>query len=227
MADAALVLDIISGTDTKDDATSTAQGVQSLPFTSYATSTEEALSGYSIGVARELYRDENVPDFVLKAFESALITLKKLRAQVTDVKLPGYDKEKFEETEKNFLHLEFEPFLESYLAQLDHPGKCRTLDEIMEFTKSTEAEDFPHRDVDRMGGSIAMNAAHDLDSDVRKLEIAKSRRNGITAIDSAIDSLLLNDNDNSSGSKNGAVFKWRGSSCRASDSDYSARVFSC
>lgn len=186
VADAALMLDVIAGHDPKDEKTQDAPA-QTRSFSAFASNLDEALSGFWIGVARELFKDEEVPEFVLAEFDKAITTLSGLNADVLDVTLPDYNKDRLEEDEKVVLSLEFKTSLESYLSQLDNHS-VKTLDQVIEFTKTTEKEDFPFRDIDRLSGSLDINEQQP-DPEFRSKAIARSRANGITTIDSAIDSL--------------------------------------
>lgn len=125
VADAVAVLDVIAGPDPADAVTESSRG--RLPAEGYAASLRAGgVRGKRLGVVRQLSDTETADAEVRARFEEALADLRRLGAEVVDVRIAELD------TLSGSLFCgRFEPDLEAYLASLGPGAPVRTLDEII------------------------------------------------------------------------------------------------
>ncbi|KAF9484228.1 amidase signature enzyme [Pholiota conissans] len=145
VADAAIVLSVISGKDKNDDATLSQPSI--VPDYTKALS-KDALKGKRIGVPRRVYMDEKVVDDVSSvavAFEEALNVLKNLGATIVDpADLPSAVDLSKSEYESLVLDVECKIGLNAYLAALkESPTGVRSVADIIKFNDDNPALEKP------------------------------------------------------------------------------------
>ena len=133
VADAALLLTVMAGSDASDPATKEADARK----TDYTKALDaNALQGKRIGVARWLTGYHQPTDAV---FEKALAELKAAGAELVDIKdFPN--REAMGAAEFSILLSEFKAGLNDYLASTPPAVKVRSLDDIIAFNAATPAE---------------------------------------------------------------------------------------
>jgi amidase len=131
VADAALLLDVIAGSDSGDEATAMADAKRG----HYRAALEQAsLKGRRIGIVRSIGGDDDRGKPIL---EAAIATLRAQGADIIDpVELPHYGQ--YDRDENTVLAHEFEPDLKSYL-QRRGIASLRTLADVVAFN-DREAE---------------------------------------------------------------------------------------
>lgn len=133
VADAALLLTVMAGTDASDPATKDADAHKS----DYTRALDaNALSGKRIGVIRFLMGYHKPTD---AAFEAALEEMQAAGAELVEIKeFPG--RSKIGEAEYAVLLAEFKAGLDAYLASTPESVKTRSLDAVIAFNTATAAE---------------------------------------------------------------------------------------
>jgi amidase len=133
VADAALLLTVMAGSDPSDPATREADARKS----DYMQALDQnALSGKRIGVARFLAGYHGPTD---AAFEQALEEMKEAGAVLVDIKdFPA--RREISQNEYTVLLAEFRAGLDAYLASTPEAVKTRTLADLIAFNKATAAE---------------------------------------------------------------------------------------
>jgi amidase len=133
VADAALLLTVMAGSDPADPATRDADEHKA----DYSKALDpDALKGKRIGVARFL-TGYNAPTDA--AFEVALKTLADAGAELVEIKdFPN--RKQIGQDEKIVLQTEFKAGLNAYLAATPESVKVRSLDDLIAFNKETPAE---------------------------------------------------------------------------------------
>ena len=133
VADAALLLTVMAGSDASDPATEEADAHK----TDYTKALDaNALKGKRIGVARWLTGYHGPTDAV---FEQALAELKEAGAELIDIKeFPN--RQAMGDAEFTVLLAEFKAGLNDYLAATPPAVKSRSLDELIAFNAATPAE---------------------------------------------------------------------------------------
>jgi amidase len=132
VADAALLLQAIAGTDPRDPATAGA------PHADYlAALRPEAARGRRIGVVR---RWNGISSPVMAVFDAAIEDLRRLGAVIVDPVDLG-PTNKIDEPEMAVLLYELKADMARYLAERQHPGGARTLDDLVRFNKDHAREE--------------------------------------------------------------------------------------
>ena len=133
VADAALLLTVMAGSDPSDPASAEADAKKS----DYSKALDaNALQGKRIGVARYLAGYHKGTD---AAFEKALAELKAAGAELVELKEPA-GKDEMGAAEFTILLAEFKAGLNGYLATTPAAVKARTLDDLMKFNAESPAE---------------------------------------------------------------------------------------
>lgn len=165
VADAALLLSTIAGTDPRDNGTRDAR--LHPDYTRFLDS--EGLRGARIGVARA-YVSAN--DRVQALFSRALEAMKARGAEIVDpVALPA--RAGFAEAELEVLLHEFKAGLAQYLAEFAPTAPIRAVDELIAFNERHRDREMPH-----FGQELLAMAAErgGLESPVYRDALAKGRR---------------------------------------------------
>lgn len=133
VTDAAIMLNVMAGSDPSDSATAQADAHK----TDYTTALDaNALKGKRIGVARFLAGYHPATD---AAFEEALDQLKAAGAELVEIKdFPA--RRDMGAAEFTVLLAEFKAGLNAYLASTPEAVKSRTLGDLIAFNKATPAE---------------------------------------------------------------------------------------
>jgi amidase len=139
VTDAAILLGVLSGRDSRDVAT--IQNGRSAPddYTRYLDA--NGLKGARIGVARKKYTGYSIAADA--HFESALGVMKERGAVIVDpadIASAG----KFDDAEFEVLLFEFKADLQAYLANLPAGARARTLDDLIAFNRAHEREEMPY-----------------------------------------------------------------------------------
>lgn len=128
VADAALLLDVLAGSDPRDPATTDADAHMPDTYTSFLDA--DALRGARIGVARRIANRRGADDEVLQRFDEALDAMRAAGATIIDpVDLP------FMDSIRPILCSGFKNDLENYLATRGDAAPFRTLEAILESGK--------------------------------------------------------------------------------------------
>jgi amidase len=137
VSDAAIVLNAISGVDSRDSATAASRGKASADYTRFLDA--NALKGARIGVAREKLSGYN--DATDKLISDAVALMKDRGAVIVDpanIATMG----KYDDTEFEVLLYEFKADLNSYLASRP-ASKVKTLKDIIAFNEREKAKEMP------------------------------------------------------------------------------------
>lgn len=133
VADAALLLTVMAGSDPSDPATVEADAKKS----DYTKALDaNALQGKRIGVARFLTGYHAPTD---AAFEQALAEMKEAGAELVDIKEFAGRRE-MGAAEFTILLMEFKALIDVYLATTPEAVKVRSLNDLIAFNKNTPAE---------------------------------------------------------------------------------------
>lgn len=146
--DAAYLLSTVAGRSELDEMTWNIPFDTIPDYTEYCTGTD--LSGIAIGVPRNSFEaDAESP--VMASFESALQMLASAGAKIVDhADFPSADEfKKLNQQVKGIVRSsEFKRDIVHYLETLSaNPNNLHSVEDIIEFTKSHEEEDFPERDI--------------------------------------------------------------------------------
>lgn len=132
VADAAILLTVIAGTDENDSATLQAKPQDYTKFLK-----PDGLRGKRIGIARQYFgRNEQVD----KLMEEQIYVLKSNGAEVVDVTFPGFGK--FGEAEFEVLLYEFKHDINKYLKE--RGGKHQTLADLIKFNEENKDKEMPY-----------------------------------------------------------------------------------
>lgn len=123
--DVAVALGTMTGVDAADEATLSSAGNSYTDYTQFLKT--GALKGARIGIAREFMGRDGGTDVVV---ESAIVTLKKLGADVVDIKYPGYIVQAKQTIYNELVSSEFKAQITDYLHTLK-PGFPTSFDEIV------------------------------------------------------------------------------------------------
>ena len=138
VADAALVLGVLTGADPRDSATSTGGASVLTDYTQFLD--PRGLSGARIGVARKYFGfSENVDALMTKgldAIEREGATL----IDPADISTFG----KFDDSELEVLMYELKADLNAYLAQLGPAAPVHTLAEVIQFNEKHKDKEMPY-----------------------------------------------------------------------------------
>jgi amidase len=132
VADAAILLGVIAGSDARDSATRGQKAQKD--YTQFLQ--RDGLRGARIGVMRQYFGKNGKVDRVL---ESALDVMKQAGATLIDVKFPTFDK--FGDAEFEVLLYEFKTDLNKYLAERNSP--YRSLADLIKFNEDNKDREMP------------------------------------------------------------------------------------
>lgn len=135
VADAALLLAALAGTDPQDPAT---KGIQGRPDDYIAALRPDGLKGKRLGVGRNFFGSNPAVDAVI---EKELVVLKAQGAILVDVEVPNVDK--YNESELEVLLAEFRPDLEAWLAAYAPHAPIRTMADLIAFNDRNAAREMP------------------------------------------------------------------------------------
>ena len=151
--DAASLLTVIAGKSDRDRKT------WDIPFEripDYAACCETTdLTGFRLGVPRNAFPD--VSEEIVEEFEKAVAILTKAGAAVVDTEFSSVPEwENWDEDKRKIvLEADFKEAMEVHLKSLVvNPNNIRTIEDLIDFTKSTPEESYPSRNVDRWLGAI-------------------------------------------------------------------------
>jgi amidase len=180
VADAALVLSAIVGTDTNDAITSQASKGEK-DYTKFLK--KDGLRGKKIGVMRQYFgRNERVDNLM----ETSLQVLKDGGAELIDITIPTFGK--FGEAEFEVLLYEFKAGLNKYLQ--NRGGKYQTLADIIKFNEDNKDKEMPY-----FGQDIFIKAQEKGDLETRAYRLALLQSKVMTqdqGIDAVMDKHKLN-----------------------------------
>jgi amidase len=177
VADAAVLLGVIAGSDARDAATRDADR-QRTDYTKFLDA--KRLRGARIGVVRKL---AGVGPEVDRVFDASIAGLKAAGAVIVDpVELPNQGK--YDDEENLVLQYEFKADLAAYLATLAPAVKSRSLADLIEFNKAHADREMPWFGQETFEQSQARAG---LDDKVYKDALAKAKRlAGVEGIDAAL-----------------------------------------
>jgi amidase len=137
VADAAILLGCMAGTDADDPATAAAGAKMASDYTAFLDAA--ALRGARLGVARKYF---GILPAVDKLMEDAIAAMKSHGALVSDpADLPSHGK--FGDGEDEVLSYEFKEDLNKYLAWLGPSAPVHSLAEIIDFNERNKAREMP------------------------------------------------------------------------------------
>ncbi|KAK0110115.1 hypothetical protein ONS95_002770 [Cadophora gregata] len=166
--DAAYMLTQMAGRSDADERTWNIP-FESIPdYASFCKSTN--LGGITIGVPRNCFDTKTAPVPIIKSFESALKILSSAGATVVDnANFTGVDEfKKLNQQVKGIVRSsEFNRDILAYLKTLEsNPNNIRSAEDIIEFTKSFPAEEYPDKDIGKF--LWTQSEGIDVDSDKYK-----------------------------------------------------------
>jgi amidase len=143
VADAALMLGVLAGSDDQDAATAPAKDKVQRDYTRFLE--PDGLKGARIGVARNYFGFHDGVDAILA---QALEILKKQGAILVDpADLPNMDK--VGELENTVFYYEFKTALNAYLARLGPDAPVKSLKDIIAFNEKNRSTEMPYFGQDR------------------------------------------------------------------------------
>jgi amidase len=137
VADAAALLNVLTGVDERDDATHASESHAHADYTQFLD--QNGMRGARIGVARAMAgKNRRIMDI----FERCLDVMKQLGATIIDpVDMPNFDK--FDKAEDQVLHYEFKADLNAYLATRPE-ARVRKLEDVIAFNEEHRANVMPY-----------------------------------------------------------------------------------
>jgi amidase len=137
VADAAVMLGVMTGADPRDGATKASDGKAVADYTKFLD--PAGLKGARIGIPRHAFR---LRDHVEPVFKAAIDALKDAGAIIIDpAEIPTSGK--FGGAEDEVLHYEFKDGLNAYLATANPAVKTRTLAALIEFNDTNKDRELP------------------------------------------------------------------------------------
>jgi amidase len=165
VADAALLLGAIAGTDADDAATKDGQGKAA----DYAAALRtDGLRGKRLGVARNFFGGSPAIDALI---EKELAVLKAHGAILVDVQLPNTDK--YNDSELEVLLAEFRPDLEAWLAGYASHAPVKTMADIIAFNEKNAGRELQHFGQEHL---VAAQKKPGLDDKIYRDALANNRR---------------------------------------------------
>ncbi len=138
VADAATLLGVLAGQDSRDAATAAGAGKTHQDYMRFLD--PEGLRGARIGVARKFF---GILDQVDELLEKAIAEMKKLGAIIIDpADLPTHGQ--YSDAELEVLLYEFKADLNAYLAGLGPDAPAHSLKELIEFNEKHKNREMPH-----------------------------------------------------------------------------------
>ncbi len=177
VTDAAILLGVLAGRDSRDDATRAGAGKSFADYTKFLDA--NGLRGARIGVHRKGF---GFNDAVDKVINNSLDIIKKRGAVVVDpADIPTHGK--FDDSELEVLLYEFKADLNAYLASLGSRAPVKSLQEIIEFNEQYRDREMPYFGQDLF---IKAQAKGPLTDKAYRAALAKnhrlSRKEGIDAV---------------------------------------------
>lgn len=178
VADAALLLNVLTGADPRDSASLSGEKQRAADYTKFLDA--QALKGARIGVVRKSAGFN--PD-VDRIFDASIAALKAAGATVIDpVELPNQGK--YDDAENIVLQYEFKADINAYLAALSPEVKTRTLADLITFNNIEAKRELAWFDQKTF---IESQARGSLDDKVYKEALANAKRlAGPEGIDAAL-----------------------------------------
>jgi len=140
VADAALVLGSMTGTDPRDAATRVSASHRYTDYTQFLAA--NGLEGARIGVARTLYFGYS--EHADAVVEAAIATLRERGAIIVDpADIPTAKQMSESKSVREIMHYELKADLNAYLAERDHPT-IRTLADVIAFNAAHAADEMPY-----------------------------------------------------------------------------------
>ena len=138
VADAAILLGAMTGTDGQDAATRSSKKRALSNYTKFLD--RDGLQGARIGVARNM---AGTNPRVLKIFDFCIEVLKKLGVEVVDpADVANFDK--FGKTEIDVLHYEFKADLNKYLRSLSDGARVHSMEDVIKFNEENSDQVMPY-----------------------------------------------------------------------------------
>ena len=177
VTDAAILLGVLAGRDSRDDATRASTGKSFADYSKFLDA--NGLRGARIGVHRKGF---GFNDAVDKVINDNLDIIKKRGAIVVDpADIPTHGK--FDDSELEVLLYEFKADLNSYLASLGSRAPVKSLQEIIDFNEQYRDREMPYFGQDLL---IKAQAKGPLTDKAYRAALAKnhrlSRKEGIDAV---------------------------------------------
>ena len=138
VTDAAILLGVMTGIDSRDAITATSRGRAHVDYTQFLD--PHGLRGARIGVARQYFGFSDHVDRILK---DALDTLTKLGAILIDPATLAHHNE-YGDSELEVLLYELKNDLNAYLAQTPPEVKTRTLADLIRFNEENREKEMPY-----------------------------------------------------------------------------------
>src|SRR5256714_9268103 len=149
VTDAALLLSVLAGIDSRDEATKVSNGKSAADYTKFLDA--GGLKGARIGVQRKSF---GFNDAVDKLMNDCIDIIQKRGATIVDpADIPTQGK--FDESEFEVLLYEFKAGLNSYLALLDPRAPVKSLTEIIDFNDQFRDREMPYFGQDIMAKAQA------------------------------------------------------------------------
>ncbi len=134
--DAAILLGVLTGVDSRDNATQASTGKSYTDYTQFLN--PNGLRGARIGIARHFF---NINPAVTAVMEDCIALMRRGGAEIVDpVDSPAFDK--WQETEFTVLLYEFKADLNAYLAA--RGGAVTSLADCIAFNRAHRAEEMPY-----------------------------------------------------------------------------------
>ena len=138
VTDAALLLSVLTGIDSRDNATATSQGKASTDYTKFLD--KGGLKGMRIGVARKYF---GFNDRVDKLMNDAIEVMKQQAAVIIDpADVPNMGK--YDDTELEVLLYELKADLNNYLSSLGPNAPVKSLKDIIDFNEKNKDKEMPY-----------------------------------------------------------------------------------
>jgi amidase len=138
VADAAILLGVIAGVDSRDAVTQESSGKSHSDYTRFLD--PNGLRGARIGVARKYF---GFSDEVDRLMDGAIEAMKRSGATIIDPVDLAQSKE-YEDSELEVLLYEFKHDLNKYLSELGPKAPFRSLKEIIEFNEKNRSREMPY-----------------------------------------------------------------------------------
>lgn len=178
VADAAILLTVMTGEDKKDTITSQAKTKGAADYTKFLD--KDGLKGARLGVVKQYFgRNEKLDELM----EANIAILKNLGAEVLRVDFPTL--RQFGDAEYEVLLYEFKADLNKYLSE--RGGKYKTLADLIEFNNKNKEEEMPY-----FGQDIFIKAQDkaDLEDRAYRLALLQSK---VLSQDKGIDAVINKD----------------------------------
>lgn len=138
VSDAAILLSVLVGIDSRDEATNASRGRSAPDYTKFLD--RDGLRGMRLGVARKHFGFNERVD---KLMSDLLDEMKKLGAILVDpADIPTSGK--FDDSEFEVLLYEFKADLNAYLAKLGPPAPVRSLKDVIAFNEKNRDREMPY-----------------------------------------------------------------------------------